>query len=142
MKLPSFKRIYESDYTEEDRELVRQLAVSLNTGIENIYLALSSRLTFADNFQCTVRNINVTVDSNGIPQDTTAFQLNAVGGTQAISRVIGIQVLAVTNLDDESVYPTGTPFISFNQDERVINIEHIAGLPAGFTFQLTLVAFN
>jgi hypothetical protein len=65
MKLPSFKRLFENDFDSSERNLVAKLALSLNQGIENLYLALSKRISLRDNIQCTVKDVQVTVDSNG-----------------------------------------------------------------------------
>jgi len=142
MKLAGFKRIYENDFNSDDRELVRKLANSLNIGIENVYLALNNRLTLGDNIQGTFTQIDVAVDTNGIPVGTTGFQLDKQGGTQVVPNVIGIMILRAENLDSTTVFPTGVPYISFSQDNQFLQINHIAGLPTGYTFRLTLMAFN
>ena len=142
MKLAGYKRIYENDFTAEDRELVRKLANSLNIGIENVYLALNNRLTLQDNIQGTFKVIDITLDSSGIPTDTTGFQLDRQGGTQVVPNVVGVMVLRVVNLTDTGVFPTATPLITFSQDNEFLKIDHISGLPAGYTFRLTFMAFN
>lgn len=142
MKLAGYKYIYENDFNEEERELVRKLANSLNIGIENVYLALNNRLTFQDNFQGTYKQIEVTLDAKGKPTDTTAFQLDKQGGTQYASSVNGILILKAENLTNPTVYPTAVPLVSFSQDNELLTVEHIAGLPAGYKFRLTLMAFN
>lgn len=142
MRLPSFKRLYESDFAEEDREMIKILASSFNSDMENIYLALSKRVNLMDNIQCTIKTITITVDSNGIPIEGTSFQINKEGGTQATSKIVGITVYNAVNVTNNAVYPTATPFLSFNQDEEIITIEHVAGLPANNIFDLTIAAFN
>lgn len=142
MKLPSFKRLFESDFAEEFRELVKTLAASYNTDMENVYLALSRRISVQDNIQCTVKNITVEVNANGIPKDAVSFQLDRAGGTQAVTKIIGCLVFTAINETNNAVYPTGTPFITFSQNESTILIEHVAGLPADNVFTLKVVAFN
>ena len=142
MKLAGYKYIYENDFKAEDRELVRKLAGSLNIGIENVYLALNNRLTLEENIQGTFKQIDITLDSNGQPTDTTGFRLDKQGGTQVVPNVVGVLVLRAENLTDEAVFPTGTPMISFSQDNEFLQISHVTGLPAGYTFRLTLMAFN
>lgn len=142
MQLPSFKRLYESDFEEEDQELIKLLASSYNVDMENLYLALSKRVSLNDNIQCTIKTVTTAVDSNGIPVDAVSFQVDREGGTQAVTKIIGCQVLAAVNATNATNYPTGTPFISFSQNERIVTIEHIAGLPANDVFDLTVVAFN
>jgi len=142
MKLPNFKRLYESDFPEEDQELIQILASSLNVDLENIYLALSKRLSLLDNIQCTVKTITTAVNAGGIPLDATSFKINKEGGTQAVTKIIGCTVYAAKNTTNNQVFPTATPFISFSQNEDTITIDHIAGLPENNIFQLTVVAFN
>jgi len=142
MKLPSFKRLYESDFSEEDQELIKTLASSYNGDMENIYLALSKRISLLDNIQCTVKIISTSVDSNGIPLDSTSFKISKQGGTQVATKIIGCPVFAAVNLTNNQVYPTAAPFISFSQNEDIITINHIAGLPANNVFQITLIAYN
>jgi hypothetical protein len=142
MKLAGYKRIYENDFNEEERSLVSKLASSLNIGIENVYLALNNRISLQDNIQGTFRQINVTVNAQGIPQDTVGFQLDKQGGTQVVPNVVGVDILRAENLVDDSVFVEGAPFMTFTQNNEYLQIQHISGLPAGYTFRLTLMAFN
>ena len=142
MRLPSFKRLYEQDFKEEDKALVRKLGDTLNTDLENVYLALSGRISLNDNIQCTIKVLQITVNSLGKPENITGYQLNRQGGTQAVSRVIGCQIIKAVNLTNPTVYPNGTPFMTFTQNEDFITIEHIAGLPQNNLFELTIVAYN
>lgn len=142
MKLPSQKRINENDFSQEERELVKKLASILNTDIENVYLALSKRISLKDNIDCTVKTIEITVNSSGTPTSGGSFQLDRTGGTQVFSKVIGIDVKKAVNLDNSNSYPTSHPFISYTQNEGIINIDNISGLQAGARYQLTLVAWN
>tara|TARA_R110000803_G_scaffold200258_2_gene264548 strand:+ start:2964 stop:3392 length:429 start_codon:yes stop_codon:yes gene_type:complete len=142
MRLPSYKRLYEVDFSEEDQEMIKILASSLNVDMENIYLALSKRISLVDNIQCTVKTVTVTVDSNGIPLDGASFQIDKEGGTQTVTKIIGIAVYNAVNQTNNSVFPTGAPFISFSQNEQTITINHIAGLPANNSFDLTVVSYN
>lgn len=76
MRLPSFKRLYEKDFDSEDQNLVSKLGLTVNTGFELLYLALSRRLTFQDNIQSTIKDIEIQVDGNGIPINRTIFKLD------------------------------------------------------------------
>ena len=142
MKLPSQKRINESDFSADDRQLVKKLAGVLNTDIENVYLALSKRISLKDNIDCTLKVIEVVVNASGTPISGSSFQLDRSGGTQIFNRVIGIDVKRVINLDNSNNYPSSCPFISYTQNEGIINIDNITGLTAGVRYQLTLVAWN
>lgn len=142
MRLPSFKRIYENNFKEEYKDLVRTLSASINIGLENLYLALNNRLTFQDNFQATIKQLDVIVNSSGYPIQTTVFQLNNFGGTQTQSeiRAIGVLVINAQNLTNSSIYPTNAPFVSWTQVQTGIQINHVTGLQSGQTYRLTLLA--
>jgi hypothetical protein len=141
MKLPSFKRLFENDFDSSERNLVAKLALSLNQGIENLYLALSKRISLRDNIQCTVKDVQVTVDSNGIPINTTSFRVDDTQINQNIP-VIGCMVINATNSTNPTTYPTATPFISWTQTANAVQINHVSGLQANNTYVLRIVAFN
>jgi hypothetical protein len=140
MQIPGYKRINIVDYTADQQALVEKLASTLNIGIDNVYLALNNRLTFADNFSATQKTLTVTVDSAGKPTQSLSFPLNTANNQQP--RIIGTQIISATNNTYSSVYPTAAPFISYTQSGNTININHIAGLPANNEFALTIVVFH
>jgi predicted nucleotidyltransferase len=141
MRLPNFKRLFENDFTDEEKPLVSKLAGSLNQGIENLYLALSKRLTLRDNIQCTIKDIDVIVDSNGKPTTLTTFRLDDSLINQNVS-ILGCQVLNAVNLTNTSNYVYSCPFISWTQISNGIQINHITGLIPGNKYNLRIVAFN
>jgi len=141
MKLPWFKRLYEKDFDEEYQDLVSDLAVTINTSFENIYLALSNRLTFSDNFDSSINEVIVEVDENGKIKSGNSFKIAQKSNT-TISKVLGLQVINVVNLSNNGQYPTGTPFISFRQSESTITLEHITSLPKNTKFKITVLTIT
>ena len=111
MKLPNFRRIMDTDYAEEYKGLVRQLAVSINYGFEVLYQALNKRLTLAENIQCTVRDITLKINDNGVPQTDTQMQLDVPN-----VRVIGTTVIDVVNNENSSSYPDSAVFVFYTQN--------------------------
>lgn len=144
MRLPSFKRIFENDFAQEDRDLVRKLANSLNVALENVYLALGNRLTLSDNFQATIKEVDIIVNAQGIPVTNTTFQLDKFGSTQTGSdaRIIGLLVLRATNLSNSASFVTSAPFLTWTQTQTGVQIQHVTGLTPGQTFRLTIVALS
>lgn len=134
-KLPNFKRIFKTDYDQKDQDLVEKLAVTINNGFELLYNQNNRGIDLSNNLACTVRSIEVIVNSSGIPTAGTGFTIDTSG------QIKGTQVLRAVNLTNSSVYPTSAPFISFTQDNKTITINHIAGLPANNKFSITLVAW-
>lgn len=137
MKLPSFRRIITTDFEQEFQKLVESIGSNINDSFNTVYSALNKRLTLQDNIMCTVREINVTVDSNGNPTAPSTFNLD-VQNTQ----IIGIVVLRVENLTNSTLYPTNAPFISYSQTGNIVRINNITGLQANNLYRIKLTAFN
>lgn len=136
MKLPSFRRLIKSDYKEEFQELIETLSFSLNNGIEVLYQTLNKAVSLRDNVACTVKEIDVQVDSNGSPIGTLKFSLDNT------NRILGVFVLNAINTKTPSVLPTSGVFISFSQENKTVIVNNIKGLPSGQPFTLTIVAFE
>lgn len=136
MKLPSFRRIFKTDYTQEFQNLVEKMAISINYGFEVLYDALNKKISLNDNIYCTVKDIEITVDINGVPKTTTAFSLDIN------AKIIGIVVLSANNLTNSAIYPSSGVFINFSQNNTNIIIDHITGLQADNNYRLKLVAFG
>lgn len=136
MKLPSFRRIFKTDFAQEFQNLVDQLSVSINVGIENLYDALNRKLTLRDNMLCTVKEIDVTVDPTGAPTNTTSFPLDISG------RIDGVIVLSAINLTTTGMYPSYGVFISWTQTQNGILINNITGLQSGQKYRIRVVAFG
>jgi len=134
LKLPGYRRIFSSDFDPKDQSLVEKLSVPVNNGVEVLFEALNNKLDFRNNFQASIRDVQVEVDSNGVPTGTSSFALiNS-------NRVEGILVLRAENLTNSSIYPSGAPFVSFLQNSDRITITHISGLQANNTYSLRLLA--
>ena len=139
MKLPSFKRLYDSDFAKESQQIVSQLAVTINQGFEVLYNALNKRLTFEDNFQCTVKNVTVIVNSSGIPTPSVSFNLDTIVANLSVT---GLIVVDVENLTNPSGYPTSGVTVSWTQTQSGVSINHVTGLIPNNTYQLRVIAFN
>lgn len=136
MKLPSFRRLFTSDYPKQFQSLVDTLSVSLNNGIEVLYEALNNALTLEDNINCTVKNITVTTDANGKLTQNAAFTLNNTNKVDVI--FVGL----ATNTTNSNHFPIATPFITGAQNGNVFNITNISGLQAGEQYNLRVVVFQ
>lgn len=137
MKLPSFKRLYDQDFKEEDKDLIRQLAVSINSGIEVLYEALNKKVSMRDNVSCTVKDFTVTVDSAGKPLNRTSFSLDASNVT-----IDGCQVIRATNNSNSAVFPSAGIFLTFTQTNSGVEIQHVTGIPANNQFTLRVIAYH
>lgn len=135
-KLSSYKRINTKDFETEDQEMIEQLGRSVNDAFNDVYFTLNGRVDLTNNVFCSVRLVDVTLDSSGVPTSRTTFTLNS---TQP---VIGLMVLQAINQTNSAIYPTGAPFISFTQLDQAILINHITGLQPNMRYTLRIVAFN
>lgn len=135
MKIPGFKRLLGSDFDKQFQELINQLSLSLNNGIDILYQALNNNLTFRDNIKSQVQDITVSVDANGTPRQNASFKLNIS------ARVDGTLVILAENQDNSNTYPSGGVFINGTQDINNFIINHITGLQANQSYLLRVVIF-
>lgn len=136
MKLPSFKRLFTTDFDEEYQDLVNKISASLNDGFENVYNALNRRLTLEQNIACTVRDFPVTVDADGEPLTDTFVKLDNT------LPILGTSIIKATNQINPNTYPTGQPFVIgelTNSGWRVLNV---SGLQANQPYILKVILWN
>lgn len=137
MKLPSYKRIITQDFPAENQQLIEQLGRTVNDAFNLLFSALNNRLTLSDNVSSTIRDVEITVDSAGKPVNDTSFQLNIPN-----TPVIGCVCIRATNLANSTIYPTGTPWISFIQNENSIRILNVTNLQPNTRYSLRIIALN
>ena len=135
-KLTSWRRLITNDFPKEERKLVEQIASPINDSFNELYYATNGRLSVSENLYCTVRTIDVIVDSSGIPTSSTSFSLTHQVG------VLGIQVISAQNQTNTGVYPTGQPFISYTATSAGILINHVSGLQANSRYTIRLIAWH
>lgn len=137
MKLPSFRRLFKTDYAEDYQELVEKLAVSINNGFDTLYDALNKKLTFNDNISSTIAEITVTVTADGTPtKKQTQFKLDA--------SQTNIQGLVVINCFEEKTGnpPPSTPFIAYSRNENNILINKIKGLTPNVSYVIRVLTIS
>lgn len=133
-KLTSFPSLKSEDYDAKDRPIITKLAYSLNNTITELQQALNKGLNVTDNLNMAYRTIEVTVDASGTPLTTVNIK------TGLSSNSTGIQVIKAVNKGVASAaFPNSTPFISYSENNQIITVSNIAGLPANVKFQLTLL---
>jgi len=137
MRLPGLKRLEKQNFKDEDQDLIETLAFTINNDLDPLYEALNRKLSLKDNLFCTVKDVIIIVDANGIPKNSASFQLDNVN-----MRVLGCNVLKVINQTISTSYPTSSPFISFGQNSNIVNINHITGLQSDQQYLITVVAYG
>ena len=68
MKLKSFRRIITQDFDKEYQKLIEQISSPINNAFNELYFTLNGRVSLQDNVYCTVKDLDITVDSNGNPK--------------------------------------------------------------------------
>lgn len=135
-RLPSFRRIVEQDYPTESQELIKQLSVSLNYGIEVLYDLLNGKLTFKDNISSTLKEIDVKVDANGKPLTSTVIK------KASTERLEGLIVIRANNLTNSTIYPSAAVFISYTETVDSIIINNVTGLQANNLYRLNVLGIR
>jgi hypothetical protein len=135
-KLPNFKKIFKGDYPDESQALVEQLGDILNYNFDRLFGTLNNGVTLADNLNSMVKDLDIVVNSAGIP--TIPIKLNS---TLIPARPSGYMVIDHVNITNAQVYPTSGICISYTESKGVLTINHVTGLPAGYTFRLKVVFF-
>jgi hypothetical protein len=137
MKLSSYRRLYDQDFDPEYKKLIEQLGIIINTSFEELYDALNNKLTFTENFNVTIIDVNITVDSSGNPKNNTQFKLRSGQTT-----FDGIFAIGAKGTKDPSVIPSGGIFINAIKDNNNIIIKNIKGLQADTPYTVKVVALG
>lgn len=135
MKLPSYRRIFKTDYSNDYQELVEKLAVSINNGFDTLYDALNKKLNFADNINSTIAEFTVKVKEDGKPTKVTQFKLD--------TNQTSVQgVIVISCYDEDSNPPPSAVFVGFTKNESSVNINYIKGLTANITYTIKVLAIS
>lgn len=137
MLVPNLRRIFTQDFAAEYKDFVAALSSSLNINLEVLYNALNRNITLGQNIACTIKDIDITVNAQGVPTSTVAFErANQLP-------IEGVTVLNVINLDNPTVYPTSQPYVAWtiNQTGRV-QVQYVSSLVANNKYRLKIVVWN
>ena len=136
MRLPSLKRIFTTDFSQENKDLIEKLSDLINSNLEVIYEALNNKLTLGENLSSTIKDIEVEVDVAGKPKAKTSFKLSGSG------RIEGLLVLRADNLTNSNVFPDAGLHLTFTETTTDIIITHISGLPPDNLFRIRVAAIR
>ena len=135
-KVTEFKRLVREDFPKDDQAFVDRLAFTINPALEAIAQAFNRNLTFEDNLNTQIRDIDLTVDASGIPLSITAYKSTL----RTLTR--GLICVRAENLNNPSAYATGQPFVSFSENNGLITLKHVSGLPANQKFRLKIISIG
>lgn len=136
MKLSSYKRIYKTDYDPQFQDLVNQLAEPVNLGFDELYNVLNNNVNFADNINCTIASLDVTVDATGKPLRATTFKLRTGQTT-----LLGLIVINVSSTIPSTYAKSGIQ-ANFTLNTNTVIINNIQGLTAEIPYTLTILAIG
>lgn len=132
-KLNRFKRINVEDVDDEFRDLAETLGFSINGFADSVYEAFDGNINFD--------NLNQKLVTITVEQKTTD-KVNLIGElkfkTNLKTRAQGILCISAQNLIDSTLV-TSTPFIMFTEENSMVTIQSIIGLPIDKKFKLTLL---
>lgn len=126
------KKIRAEDFKAEDQELVGKLAFALNDFMDGVYSVFNGGIDF-ENLNRQVTTVTVNIDKDGKIANAPQIKLTVNGG-----RIKGINVLNAVNVNNTSVFPVSSPFISYSTASNLLTILNITGLQANSQYQLTL----
>jgi hypothetical protein len=132
MKPSNVRQIVAQDFKPEDQDMAARLGGVLNYFMRQMVEILNENVDF-DNLAWDVITVDVQVDANGIPLQTTRFTSNVTSPS-------GLLIMSARNITNSVTYPTTAPFISFTpQGNGVVKIDHVTGLQIDNTFRLTVI---
>jgi len=134
--LPSFRRLMSQNFEKQYQNLINTLSLSLNNGIQVLYDALNNGLTFQDNFEATIADVTLQVDSTGKPIQGGTFTLTFT------SNVEGVFVIMVTNVNNPTTYPTGAVQVFGQQSSQTYIINNVTGLQPNTSYTIRIVALG
>jgi len=126
--IDNLRRIKVEDFPDKDRETVDRIAEYYNSFADQVTNAINGNLDY-DNLRNDIKEIQVTVGSNGVPTTSTTF-IGDIG-------MRGTKVVRADNLTNKTNYVTAQPFIIYDakgNGEYIIN--KITGLVANNTYKL------
>lgn len=129
MKISRPKRTStENASSSEAREAVNIVGNSVNSFMNEVYIAVMGNLGVSDNLNMTFKTITVNVDASGYLNRSVTFK----GDLKTRSQ--GIMVIRAFGS-----IPTAQPFISYSEDSGLIKIVNISGLVADTDYQLNIL---
>lgn len=134
-QVPDFKRINTEDFKSEERQLIEKLANILNLFNEQLVTLLTKNIDFT-NLKQELKDIEIIVNSNGIPTVSSGFKNNLN------SKIKGVICIRSQNLTNTSSYPTGAIIMAFEEVNNSVLIKHVTGLQANNKYKLTIITIG
>jgi hypothetical protein len=127
-----YKRIRTDDFSAELRPVIDRIAFAINPFAEQVISALDGNLNFDNLNQSIVIVPNVVLDISGVPTRKTDFNSGLNNGAK------GALCISVSNRTDGG-FPTTAPFVTITDKSGVVSLNHVTGLEAGKTYDITIL---
>lgn len=135
MRLDNVRFLRAEEFEPEMRNNISRIASIINPFMQEVFDLTDGRIDFENTVQ-SFRTVQITVNSSGNPVGTNQLNL----GTDA-TQIKGLQVIRARNLTNQSIFPTGQPFISYTTvNQQLIQVNNITSLPAG-RYELNIVIY-
>lgn len=122
------KRISSESLQSEQRAPVDLVGNSINTFMEECYIAMMGNLGVTSNLNMEFKTVKVTVNANGIPTSTVSFK------SSLKSKIMGCTVVRAFD-----AFPVSQPFINFTENQGVATIVQVSGLLPDTQYQLVIL---
>lgn len=136
MKFETPKRLIKEDVEEDDRPLVESIGYVINPSFEQLSKILDKNLTIEDNLNQSKQDVIITVNASGTPNPVVQFKTGIKGNCA------GTLVIKAENQTNRQTYPTGTPFISWTEQNGVLTINNITNLQANNKYKLKIIVYS
>lgn len=137
MKLASFKRLDKQNFEDQYNKLIDGLSFVFNNDLQSLFDIFNGKISLGDNLLCTIKDVPIVVDENGIPNNSAQFQIDKPN-----MRILGCTVLNARNTTNSNTYPLGAPFLSFTAGTQLVTIDHVTGLQPHQNYTLTVIAWG
>lgn len=134
-RLPDFKRLAKEDFPQKYQDLIGQLALPINSHIEQVRNALNKNIDFT-NLAQDIITLTFTTTDKGQPISELKFK------STLTNKVKGILPVSLTITSANGLYPAVYPMISFQQVENIVYIKNIAGLSNNTGYSLTFITIS
>ena len=131
MKIQRPTRIVSDNVDNELKPAVETVGNSANIFMEQTYTAIMGLLGVNDNLNMEFKNVDITVDSNGIPTPSVSFKSGLSG------KVVGLTVIRTFLAN-----PTSQPFLNFSENNGIVTISYATGLIPNTKYQLVILSIG
>lgn len=135
MKINIVGRIVPEDYPADSRDVVAQLATTLNPLLESIGRLANKGINVTDNLQMEYKTVSLSVTADGTP-NVTQIGYSIPRPTALI--IVGARPQNVTSI------PVAHPFVSWDyaSEPGLLLINKISGLQASQVYSLTFLVMG